>query len=158
MRNNRGLTLVEVLATLTILSIAGIIIWQVFFQGINYSQKTITKNMMMQEANIITTSLLKVHQTVNSYEIGSIHEDSPCGIIIKYNGESQVFDPEQICVTYTTTLPISPTGGQIVGGIGNMPDVPLTLTLTDKNNTNNSIDVKTTLYRLGRETVNESPE
>lgn len=158
MKNERGLTLVEVLATITILSIVGIIIWQVFFQGINYSQKTITKNLMMQEANIITTSLLKVHQTVNSYEISNVREDSPCGIIVKYNGESQTFDPEQICVSYTTTLPVPPTGGHIVGGSGTMPDVPLTLILSDRNNTNNYIEVKTTLYRLGRETVNEATE
>ena len=53
MKNQKGVTLIELLATITILSIIGVIIWNVFIQGTKYSNTAVTKNRLIQESNIV---------------------------------------------------------------------------------------------------------
>jgi len=81
MKNNeKGVTLVELLATVTILSIVGILVWSVFIQGIKHSNKESTKNLLTQEANYVQFSLKKIHQTSEEYQIKF---PSPCSIQIE---------------------------------------------------------------------------
>ena len=86
-REEHGITLVEVLATLVILSIVGIGMWSAFFQGFEYSNKTISENLMIQEANILITNLTKIHQKTEEYEI----ENDGCKIVVTINGKPQTF-------------------------------------------------------------------
>lgn len=139
-RNERGISLVEVLATISLLSIVGVIIWQVFFQGYQYSQKAISKNLMLQEANIINTSLLKIHQKVDQYELSN--SDSNCGITATYNGQSQVFTHPNICFSFNPN--------EIIPGTVEpyLEDVSLTLTASERHNPNNKVTIESRLFRM----------
>ncbi|MDQ0975658.1 Tfp pilus assembly protein PilE [Neobacillus niacini] len=146
MRTERGITLVEVLATVSILSIIGITIWQIFFQGYNFSQKSITKNMLQQQSNIVISSLTRIHQTIEEYTIVS----AGCNISVrdKNNVEIQLFTHSQYCFraedpsdnSELTPTPHKPSNeGQ---------DLDLKVRISEKNNPNNFVAVRTLLYRL----------
>lgn len=142
--NQYGLSLVELLATLAILSIIGVLVWGVFFQGTEYSNKAFTKNQMQQEANIIIAKLTKIHQTHKpvsgneSYEILSTDGK----ITINYNDKSgnrktDVFENSYLEFS-TTSMTVNPN-------VKN--EVPLILTIQDKK-TGDRVSINTTLYKL----------
>lgn len=138
LRNGRGLTLVEVLASLAILSFVGLLIWQVFFQGLDYSARAVSKNQMQQEANIFSAKLTRIHQTSTVYEVSA----SPCKVKVDFTkqgvtGEEEFSHPG-MCFEVDFTGDIDP----------NLEDLPLTLTIYDKNNPENRIVIDTFLYRL----------
>jgi len=54
MRNERGLTLVELLAVLALVGVISALIMGVFFNGIKAADRSTTKQMLQQEANYIT--------------------------------------------------------------------------------------------------------
>jgi prepilin-type N-terminal cleavage/methylation domain-containing protein len=145
-RGERGFTLIEVLATISILSFVGVIIWNVFFQGYHYSQNSNSKNSMIQETNLIIVNLLKIHQTADQYEIKN--SSSNCGIIVTYKkgtlNQTQIFDNKQLCFSVVLKNSISGTIDP------NLIDVPLTVTASDKQNSNNKISIDSTLYRVKR--------
>lgn len=140
-----GLSLVELLATLAILSIIGVLVWGVFFQGTEYSNKAFTKNQMQQEANIIVAKLTKIHQTHKpvsgneSYEILSTDGK----ITIKYNDKAGNRKTEVIENSHhsysTDSVTVNPE-------IEN--EISLTVTIKD-DKTGESLSIRTTLYRLG---------
>lgn len=150
-KNEGGLTLVELLATLTILSIVSIIIYSIFFQGLNFTNKSITKNQMHQETNLIINDLKRVHTTARRYDI--INTNSECDITIYKKDDpdhenlitdTQVFSHPNMCfkleVINSITNPVIPNRN------GN--DVSITLTTSDKNNLENKITIDTFLYRV----------
>ncbi len=137
-QNQRGITLAELLATIAILSIVGVIIWSVFFQGTKYSNIAVTKNQMQQEANIIISKLTKIHQTAESY---SIHSKGG-NITVDYkdnNGATHkiVFDDSHLDFFTQSMNNVIP----------NKNDTPLTITVNEKKS-NNTISIDTVLYRL----------
>ncbi|KSU61007.1 hypothetical protein AS034_15315 [[Bacillus] enclensis] len=67
--DQKGLTLIEVLASLAIISVIGLLLWNVLFQGISYSKKAASQTSLQQEANQISMKLTRIHQTNPSYEI-----------------------------------------------------------------------------------------
>ncbi|WP_044338449.1 type II secretion system protein [Rossellomorea aquimaris] len=141
--NERGLTLVEVLATLTILSIIGAVIWNVFFQGIHYTKKAVSQNSIQQEANILTMKLTRIHQTSEFYEL----ENPECTIKVKYSEEEEEFHHSDLCFSLEKAPeePIKPSKS----------DYPLLVTITDKHHPNNKFVIDTTLYRLKGSNHNE---
>jgi prepilin-type N-terminal cleavage/methylation domain-containing protein len=141
--NQRGLTLVEVLATLTILSIIGAVVWSVFFQGINYTKKAVSQNSIQQEANILTMRLTRIHQTSESYEL----ENPDCTIKVKYSEQEEEFHQNDLCFSLENPPehPIRPS--EI--------DYPLLVAITDKHHPNNKFVIDTTLYRLKGSNRNE---
>src|SRR4051812_42197585 len=146
-QDESGLTLVEVLATLTIFSIISIIIWSVFFQGYNFSEKAITKNQMQQETNLLITNLLKIHQSAKQYTI--LNTNSNCEITVNITNKdnstkTEIFNHTYMCFKFniknTVTQPIRPNA------VGN--DVLLKLATSDKSDPNNNITIDTFLYRV----------
>lgn len=133
-KRENGLTLLEVLLSLAILSSVGILIWGVFHQGTSYSKMSMTKNTMQQEANTITTALLNTHRTQESYEINS----TDCKLSIISKTTNKVFENAQLCFKINKSGTINPKS----------EDIPVTLTITDKNNTDNEVAVKALLFRL----------
>lgn len=143
--NEDGLTLIEVLASIVILSIVGVVIWSVFFQGYRYSQDAISKNLMINESNIIMTTLTNIHQTSDLYELQSY--DSNCGIRVIQEKNSLVetidFNHPRMCFSFV----INATG--ISGNIDpTVTDVPITLTINEKGNANNRVSMESLLYRM----------
>lgn len=95
-KDQKGVTLVEILATLTLLSVVTILIWNIFIQGTNHTNKESTKNLLTQETNYVQFQLKKIHQTADEYKIIF---PSDCSIQIEYSTPKSIisFDNEQIC-------------------------------------------------------------
>ena len=143
-KNEKGLTLLEVLVTLVIVSFIGIIIWSVFNSGIKYSNNEISKNQMQQEANIILTTLTKIHQKATSYSIVS---DGSCSITVNanINNKSEVyeFENKKLCINIThnnMTEEFDPINKNNI--------VTLYITISEINNTENEITIDGVLSRL----------
>ncbi|OIK16959.1 hypothetical protein BIV60_01395 [Bacillus sp. MUM 116] len=138
-RDERGLTLVELLATITILSIIGIVIWNVFIQGNKVSQKSMSKNSMEQEANLVITNLTSIFQTSKQFQLAS----SNCQISVTFTKQdntvqTQVFTNAQLCYSATNISSINP--GET--------DVNLSITVSDRKDINNQVTISSLLYRL----------
>jgi prepilin-type N-terminal cleavage/methylation domain-containing protein len=146
MRSERGVTLIEVLAAITILSIIGVTIWQVFFQGYQFSQRSVTKNKLQQESNIVITMLTRIHQTEEEYKIDS----GSCEIKIlnKDGAEIENFSNSQYCFKAenpVTKLELPPTTLKPFQ-TGN--DLELVIRISESDNLSNNVGVKAFLYRL----------
>ncbi|PAE42197.1 prepilin-type N-terminal cleavage/methylation domain-containing protein [Bacillus sp. 7884-1] len=153
MRDERGLTLVEVLATLTILSIVSLIIWSIFFQGINFSKKATSKNVMIQESNIVISNLTTLHRGKNKYEITSTGTNN-CEITVTTDisnteKQTQTFTHPQMCFEFTSDIKNKKVGAPEPNKIDpNENDVSLTLTIKDNNDPTNKVTTSTYLYRM----------
>lgn len=64
-----GITLVELLATLAIVSFLIVLTYGVFFNGTNYSKKATEQITLQQEINLFTSTITKFHENETSYEI-----------------------------------------------------------------------------------------
>ncbi|MDQ6599833.1 prepilin-type N-terminal cleavage/methylation domain-containing protein [Bacillus salipaludis] len=144
-RDERGLTLIEVLASITILSILGVIIWNVFLQGYKLSQRAVSKNSMIQETNLVITNLTRIHQKSTQYTLSNTGAN--CEITINYTKmdgttQTEIYNNPQICfnfdITNSVTMPVNPKQN----------DVSLKITSSDKKNPSNNITINTMLYRI----------
>ncbi|MDR7077910.1 prepilin-type N-terminal cleavage/methylation domain-containing protein [Neobacillus niacini] len=151
-RGNHGLTLIEVLATLTILSIVGVIIWSVFFQGYKFSKESISKNFMIQETNILITNLKRIHQTSENYRIEN--DDGKINVYIDGKTSPDVFAPPQM--RYEVVVKIKKkdddSAPAIIGSsdliVPNDYDVYLEVLTSENGKRENNISIDTFLYRL----------
>jgi prepilin-type N-terminal cleavage/methylation domain-containing protein len=150
LRNNeRGMSLIEVLLTLTILSIVGTVIWQAFFQGYQYSNNAVSKNLLQQEANLVITNLTRVHQSLEEYTIkssnGTIEVIDPSNSLIAKYTDSR-FD-YGVFITSPDSDPIELTN-QSVTPSNKGQNLNIKVIITEKRNSNNKVEVATLLYRL----------
>ncbi|MCU9614026.1 prepilin-type N-terminal cleavage/methylation domain-containing protein [Caldibacillus lycopersici] len=136
-QKEQGFTLLEVLAAIVLLTIVSGIIWSVFFQGFHFSQTSLTKNQMQQEINYIITDLESFHRySEQSYTINSAN----CKITVSNGTDSKIYEHPQLCIhsDHPGTISVNP----------DIEDATLTVTVTDKNDTSNTISIDTILYRL----------
>lgn len=144
--DERGITLIEVLLTLSIMSIVGIMIWNAFFQGFEFSKNSISKNFMIQETNILITNIKKIHQRANNY---SISIPNTCEILVEVNGgsEKHLYTHPKICFEYTITN--SPSDLIDSTNINpNQNNIHIKFTTSEIKNRNNEVLIDTILYRL----------
>ncbi|WP_147532522.1 PulJ/GspJ family protein [Bacillus marasmi] len=135
--NEKGITLLEVLATVTILSIIGMGIWNVFFQGYQFSSKTIKKSQIQQEANVAITSMMNFHRgSANSYQITV----SNCEIKLANSSDTLVLKNPQICLksNFSGNKNVNP----------DIENLNFTLIAADKNDEQNKVTIETVLSRL----------
>ncbi|MFP5114422.1 type II secretion system protein [Bacillaceae bacterium C204] len=138
-RNHRGLTFIELLVSIAIVSFIGIIIVSTLSQSVNYSQKSISKNFIQQEANILNTQLIKIHQKSKQYVLSNSNCEINVSITNKDDStQTQLFTNTKLC--YSINL-----SGIVIPG---QEDKNLILTVSDRNDPNNSIKITTLLYRL----------
>lgn len=138
MINQKGVTLVELLATIVIFGIFSTIIWAFLSQTMKTNEVEISKNQIQQEANIILNALDEVHRKSSEYTIDFNNN----GIIIKPVGSSQiVFSNPQIdykLLPLESGKPIHPKTDQVT----------ITLVLKSKKNENVKTTLKSTFNRL----------
>lgn len=67
--NEKGMTLVELLAALTLLSIVSILIWTTFSISVKYNRNEASKLQLQQEANRIITEIQQTHRQCHRYTI-----------------------------------------------------------------------------------------
>jgi type II secretory pathway pseudopilin PulG len=141
-RKESGLTLIEVLLSLSILSLVGLVIWNTFVDGVSYSRKALSKNAIQQEAAIISMNLTKIHQNSDEYKILS----SDCIVKVLHQSEgissTKEFSHPNLCISSNET------NGVLIPSI---TDFELDLTIYDTEHPSQKIKLETTLYRLKEE-------
>ena len=138
MTNQKGVTLVELLATLVIFGIFSSIIWAFLFQTIKINEVELSKNQLQQEANIIINALDEVHRKSSEY---TIEYNSNEIIITDKNSSQIVFSNPQIdynLYPLQSGKTISPKTDQL----------NITLVLKSKSNKNVNTTLKSTFKRL----------
>ncbi|MDM5333204.1 prepilin-type N-terminal cleavage/methylation domain-containing protein [Ureibacillus composti] len=141
-KNQRGITLVEVLAIIVLISIIGLLMWNIFFQGVNYSANAITKTQIQQQANVIISDLTKIHQTTEEdyYEIIPSADSCSFSIIDRKN-LNRKYENSKLCLQVENTpITIKPKNED--------NNKLLKLTIFEKNNRDNQIQVEFQLHRL----------
>ena len=138
MINQKGVTLVELLATLVISGIFATIIWTFLFQTLKTNEVEISKNQLQQEANIILNALDEVHRRSAEYKIDYSNDEI---IITGTNSSQMVFSNPQIDYHL---LPIE--SGKIITPVHEQ--LTMTLVLKSKTNKNVNITLKSTFNRL----------
>ncbi|MFP3323716.1 prepilin-type N-terminal cleavage/methylation domain-containing protein [Planococcus sp. SIMBA_160] len=66
-RSQKGITLVELLAALTLVSIVVAIAWTALSTGMQHTASEVTKTQLQQEANLIITKLTNEHRKNDLY-------------------------------------------------------------------------------------------
>ncbi|MFC4356002.1 type II secretion system protein J [Chryseomicrobium palamuruense] len=123
--NQKGITLVEILAAIVIVSFLTVIIWRFFFQTIDYNTYAVTEQTLQQEANVILAKLQAEHtkNTIHALTIENgaltIYKGGSCSkeTISKRNGITySLVDsaPHQLISPCNRTL-----NGLISNSIGN---------------------------------------
>ncbi len=80
--HQKGITLIELLAVLTILGIIIGVLYSVFINGLNYSTSSKDTVLIQQEANYLLTLLKKQHEKDVPYTV-KIKKDNPSKVIIE---------------------------------------------------------------------------
>lgn len=136
----QGITLIELLATIALLSILGILIWSVFFQGYRYSKESISTSQLQQEANRISTELMNFHRNTEfEYTIRS----TSCEIHIYQDGHEEIKFASRMCLSIhdeknATTIPVDP----------DRENKKLFLSVANKKNVENKVEIEIFLHRL----------
>ncbi|WP_175990187.1 type II secretion system protein [Bacillus sp. Marseille-Q1617] len=141
MTDEKGVTLIEVLAGLAILTVIGLVLWNVFFQGLYYSKKAESDISLQQEANIISMKMTRIHQTSKSYSV----ESEQCKVKVDYTPSSTNKPPKETTFSHSK-LCIS--ANQVDKVIPSNEEFELFLTIYDKQRPENEFKLRTTLYRL----------
>lgn len=132
--NERGVTLLELLATLALFSIFAVIIWSFFFHSIKFNDIEISKNHLQQEANLIVNTLQQVHTKSTGYKISTNTSNS--SLTIENNQTVITFDKKNVQYSIEGSE-ILPNG-----------DYHLFLTLTSAQNSSVRFQTETTFSKL----------
>jgi len=87
-QNSKGLTLIELLAAVSLSAIILLLAYQFLFQGFQFSKTVTDKTLLQQEANYIMANLTKIHQSSDSYTI--TFDQNPNATYITIEGNNTV--------------------------------------------------------------------
>lgn len=151
-KNQSGLTLIEVLATLTILSFVTIILYSIFANGLHYSNQAKETVLIQQEANYLLTILKEQHEKSNSYSITV--EDDYKKVVIKDSANKTVTieNPNYHYRIYRYD-PYTPNSQELFENnveyqIDSTENFPIFISIESISNPNLKFEVKTILSRL----------
>ncbi|MGE6487531.1 prepilin-type N-terminal cleavage/methylation domain-containing protein [Paenisporosarcina sp. NPDC076898] len=102
MRNQKGITLVELLAALALVGLVAALAFSIMTQGLNASDRNTSNQRLQQEANIIVEKLRRVH-LMNSHEAGytPTFELEIIGNVLKIKGEQGGIAEDILSTGYT---------------------------------------------------------
>ncbi len=142
-QNEKGVTLIELLAALTIFGIFSTIVWAFFFQSFQANNVEMTKNSLQQEANLIINTLQEVHRNSESYLI-VIDDDFKTLEITPDSEASYLFNKSGVLYEIFSTNSFE-SGDRIYP---NNFDFPMTLILTSSENNNLQIKIQTVFSKI----------
>jgi len=132
MKDQRGVTLMELLAAIIIFMIFGSIVWGFFFQSIKFNDVEVTKQDLQQEANLIINFLQQTHTKGITYSVTTNHD----GSVLSIEGED--FNRQGIIYDISGSDPSPITGREFY----------FLLELKSKEYPNLSYKIETTFSRI----------
>lgn len=151
--NQKGITLVELVAAMALVSIIATIAWTALTIGMKHGVAETNKTIMQQEANVMISSLMAAHRGSEEYSI--IFEDDK--LKVDYCDKSSVCGVREISGEYDFTgsmvddIPIDTSSGIPIVFADLTPEkehTKITLKITDLSNNKRTLTVNTTLSRL----------
>ncbi|MDF2606473.1 MAG: prepilin-type N-terminal cleavage/methylation protein [Bacillales bacterium] len=154
LRNNKGITLVELLVSMAISSIILVLIWGIYFQGAKFSKVVTNKTLLQQEANTLISNLTRIHQT------------STATYMFQFSGNSSAEDLSSFTVVGDETTKIENTNflysiytfdvsnstEELITNnftvSPNIDDFNIKIVIKDKNNPTVKYEAKTILTRI----------
>lgn len=157
MRNEKGITLVELLAAIVIVGFLTLLIWRIFFQTIDYNSYAVTEQTLQQEANVILSTLQAQHTretiiklSTDGSKIDALLEDGSTITISKRPGITYALYGSS--PTVTNNVITTPTVLEILSSVpaNNRVTLPVHLSLTSeyKDGKSNYFILTTTLSKL----------
>ncbi|WP_108669431.1 PilW family protein [Peribacillus acanthi] len=150
-KGQKGLTLVEVLVSMAILSILIILTSSAMMNSLNFSKKATSQVQLQQEANYILAELTNFHETKKKYKVTMDRNPKASKItLIDQNGNTLTISDSRF--NYTLTL--------IVGSVTQLPTefevdqsfnnkiLHIKLIVEDEMDSRNQFEVKTILSRM----------
>ncbi|MFC0270176.1 type II secretion system protein J [Metabacillus herbersteinensis] len=99
-----GITLIELLAVLAIMSFLLILVGSMLINGLSYSNRAQANVLLQQEANLLVTTLDRIHKTQISYTIHLDKNPHATSITIHYeNGEAMTLSNSDYVYTLYNT-------------------------------------------------------
>lgn len=132
LKNERGVTLMELLAAIIIFMIFAGIIWGFFFQSLKFNDSEVTKQQLQQEANLIIASIQEAHIKRQEYAIQTYDSNT----ILKVKGFT--FDNPKIRYEIMNNIPNPITSKTL--------DIHIKLSSSD--NPALTYEIKTTFSRI----------
>ncbi|WP_372869636.1 PulJ/GspJ family protein [Planomicrobium okeanokoites] len=151
--NQKGITLVELVAALALVSIIATIAWSALTIGMKHGAAETNKTIMQQEANVMISSLMAAHRGSEKYSI--IFEDDQ--LKVDYCDKMSVCGVREISTKYNFTgskvngVNVDTSSGTQIIFADLTPEkehTKITLKITDLNNAKRTLTIDTTLSRL----------
>lgn len=151
--NQKGITLVELVAALALVSIIATIAWTALTIGMRHGAAETNKTIMQQEANVMISSLMAAHRGSEKYSI--IFEDNK--LKVDYCDKSNICGVREISSEYDFTgskvngVNVDTSTGTPVIFVDLAPEkehTKITLKITDLSNLKRTLTIDTTLSRL----------
>ena len=76
--NEKGITLVELLAALALFGVISVLLWNLFFQALNFNDRAVTQNQLQREANLIVNTIQQLH---TKYTITELNTPTPSSLL-----------------------------------------------------------------------------
>lgn len=131
--NEKGITLVELLAALALFGVISVLIWNLFFQALNFNDRAVTQNQLQREANLIVNTIQQIH---TKHKITSITNDNET-LTVNYDiNKHEDFAKENIRYLLGPTT------------ISSNKEIIFDLTLKSRANSSVKFKVKTTFSKL----------
>lgn len=151
--NQKGMTLVELVAGLALVAIVATIAWTTLMIGMQHGTAETSKTIMQQEANLMVSSLMAVHRGSEKYSI--IFDDNQ--LKLDYCDKSGVCGIRNIAGKYDFTgtkindepVDISAVGPVVFADLEpEKSHTKIILKITDLKNPKRTLTINTTLSRL----------
>ncbi|WP_033542317.1 type II secretion system protein [Planococcus sp. CAU13] len=151
--NQKGVTLIELIVALALVSVVAIIGWTAISIGMQHGATETNRTILQQDANLMISSLMAAHRGSHEYSI--IFDDDQ--LKIESCTEDRICETNNISGKYDFTgtivnnVPVVRSPGTPVIFDGLFPKeehTEITLTITDLNNPKRTLTIETTLSRL----------
>lgn len=151
--NQKGITLVELVAALALVSIIATIAWTALTIGMKHGAAETNKTIMQQEANLMISSLMAAHRGSEKYsiifeddqlKINSCQKDGTCemnNIGSKYDFTGTVINSVLVDTSIATPVIFADLTPE-------EKHTEITLKITDLSNSKRTLTINTTLSRL----------